>query len=189
MKRTAELQTANAKLEQLSIRDGLIGLFNRRAMENKLTELHMLSQRYGNPYSLILIDIDHFKNDNHALGHVQGDEALQRVSGLIEATIRTSDSAFRYGGEEFLIALPETSHDSIRLAAERLRQNFETEAIPHPDSSTASVITISLGLAVVTPAQLSSYPSWEEVAEEANRALCRAKQGGRNSAAGANQRD
>ncbi len=75
MDRTAELQAANEKLEQLSIRDGLTDLLNRRAMSEKLSELHTLSRRYGNSYGVILIDIDHFKNYNDTLGYVQGDES------------------------------------------------------------------------------------------------------------------
>ena len=83
MERTAELQAANAKLEELSIRDGLTGLLNRRAMTEKLEHLHDLSQRYGSPFSVILLDIDHFKSYNDALGHVQGDEAIREIAELL----------------------------------------------------------------------------------------------------------
>lgn len=187
MKRTVELLTANAKLEQLSIRDGLTGLLNRRAMGDKLTELHILSRRYGNPYSVILTDIDHFKNYNDALGHIQGDVALKRISKLLERSIRESDSVYRYGGEEFLIAMPETGHDSAGHVAERIRSEVEREAIPHPESSCASVVTLSLGHAVITGANASDYATWEEVVEQADRALYRAKQGGRNCVVGSNE--
>ena len=83
MERTAELLKANQKLEELSIRDGLTGLLNRRAMTEKLVELHTRTQRYGNSYSVVLMDIDHFKNYNDSLGHVQGDEALRTISKLL----------------------------------------------------------------------------------------------------------
>ncbi len=106
MARTAELQAANAKLEALSLSDGLTGLLNRRAMAAKLEELHDLSRRYGNAYSVILLDIDHFKQYNDTLGHLAGDEAIRRIAKRLRSAIRGSDHAYRYGGEEFLVAMP-----------------------------------------------------------------------------------
>lgn len=184
MARTAELQAANAKLEELSIRDGLTGLLNRRAMSDKIEDLHGLCRRYGNPFSVILLDIDHFKNYNDALGHIQGDQALREIAILIEESVRTADSVYRYGGEEFLIALPETDQDAVRTVANRVREAIEAHAIPHPDSSTGPHLTISLGHTSVTRHTVARFAEWSEIVEEADQALYRAKQGGRNRVEG-----
>ncbi|MGB0619139.1 MAG: diguanylate cyclase [Myxococcota bacterium] len=180
MERTAELQAANAKLEELSIRDGLTGLLNRRAMTKKLEHLHDLSQRYGNPFSVILLDIDHFKSYNDALGHVQGDEAIREIAELLHDSVRTSDTVYRYGGEEFLIAMPETDHESALAVAQRIRQETEARALPHPNSPTGPVITVSLGHTSVTCHNVEQFDVWNDVVEDADKALYRAKQGGRN---------
>lgn len=184
MARTAELRAANAKLEELSIRDGLTGLFNRRAMAEKLDELHGCSRRYGSPYSVILLDIDHFKNFNDSLGHVQGDQALRDLSRLLEASVRTLDFVYRYGGEEFLIVMPETDHESVRPVAERIRERVEASALPHPQSSTGPFVTVSVGHASVTRHNIDRFAEWTDVVESADKALYRAKQSGRNRVEG-----
>ena len=186
MKRTAELQAANAKLEELSVRDGLTGLLNRRAMSEKLDELHQLTRRYGNNYSIILLDIDHFKNYNDTLGHVMGDDAIRSIAQLLNDCVRTSDVVYRYGGEEFLIAMPETESDSADLVAERIRAATEAAAIPHPDSTAGDVVTVSIGHTSVTRHNIVEFSAWTEVVEEADRALYRAKDGGRNRVVGSN---
>jgi diguanylate cyclase (GGDEF)-like protein len=127
------------KLEDLSIRDGLTGLLNRRAMSYELDELHTLSKRYGNAYAVILVDIDHFKNYNDTLGHVQGDEAIRAISKLLVTAVRTSDNVYRYGGEEFLIAIPETGFETVAVVAERIRASVENAAIHHPESTAATL--------------------------------------------------
>lgn len=184
MARTAELQAANAKLEELSIRDGLTGLLNRRAMTEKLDELHALSRRYGNPYSVILLDIDHFKNYNDTLGHVQGDEALREIAKVLGESVRTLDWVYRYGGEEFLIVMPETDHAAVLPAANRVRECIEARALPHPDSSTGPYLTISVGHTSVTRHNIERFPRWADVVEHADEALYRAKQNGRNRVEG-----
>ena len=184
MERTAELLEANQKLEELSIRDGLTGLLNRRAMTEKLVELHTRTQRYGNSYSMVLMDIDHFKNYNDSLGHVQGDEALRTISKLIVDAVRTLDLVYRYGGEEFLIAMPETGSGNVHLAAERIRAHVEHAALPHPQSTAGNVVTLSVGYAVVTLENIQDFESWEKVVVKADSALYRAKQAGRNRVEG-----
>ncbi len=180
MARTAELQAANAKLEALSLSDGLTGLLNRRAMAAKLEELHDLSRRYGNAYSVILLDIDHFKQYNDTLGHLAGDEAIRRIAKRLRSAIRGSDHAYRYGGEEFLVAMPETGDESV---AERIRRSTEALAIPHPASSTAAIVTVSIGHASVGSGAAGEAHDWQDVVGRADRALYRAKQLGRNRVA------
>ena len=187
MERTAELEEANAQLEKLSVSDGLTGLLNRRAMSEKLDELHELSKRYGNDYSLILLDIDHFKGYNDTLGHVAGDYALTRVAKLLRDAIRSSDSAYRYGGEEFLILMPETDDESVESVAERIRSSTEALAIPHPDSSAGRVVTVSVGHTSVSGREAAACDSWKEIVETADRALYAAKQRGRNRVVGSNE--
>jgi diguanylate cyclase (GGDEF)-like protein len=180
MARTSELMAANAKLEKLSLRDGLTGLLNRRAMAAKLGELHSLCQRYGNEYSVILLDIDHFKLFNDSQGHLQGDSALEQVAGALEDSIRVSDSVYRYGGEEFLAALPETDGKSAMQVAERIRDRIAALKIPHTESPTADFLTVSLGLTHLASRESAAQGSWEDVVERADRALYRAKRNGRN---------
>ncbi len=180
MARTAELLTANAKLEELSLRDSLTGLLNRRAMAAKLGELHSLYQRYGNPYSVILLDIDHFKLLNDTRGHLWGDAVLEQISAALAESVRVSDSIYRYGGEEFLAALPETTGEDAKLVAERIRTKIVELQIPHPQSETADVVTVSLGFAQVHSGEVASKGTWEQLVERADRALYRAKQTGRN---------
>ncbi|MEM9174387.1 MAG: diguanylate cyclase [Myxococcota bacterium] len=187
MARTAELQAANAKLEELSIRDGMTGLLNRRALTEKLDELFELSRRYGTAFSVILLDIDHFKNYNDTLGHVQGDEAIRSIAKLLEESIRTSDSVYRYGGEEFLVVMPETGRGSVEPVAERIRAKTEALALPHPDSTAGPVVTVSLGHTSVMRHTIERFAGWEEVVEEADKALYRAKQTGRNRVEGPNE--
>jgi len=180
MARTAELQAANDQLQELSLSDSLTGLLNRRAMSRKLEEMHALARRYGNAYSVLLIDIDHFKHYNDTLGHVEGDDALRKVASQLEATVRTSDSIFRYGGEEFLAVVPHTVNASVEMVAERMRHGIESLAIPHPGSATAPVVTISIGYASVTADEIGGLPTWRDLVERADRALYRAKESGRN---------
>lgn len=187
MARTAQLQSANAKLEALSRKDSLTGLLNRRAMTGKLEELHELSRRYGSRYSVIIADIDHFKLYNDTQGHVAGDAALKAVAEVLEEGIRISDSVYRYGGEEFLIALPESDTRSAVLAAERIRGKLATRAIPHPGSPVGDVVTLSLGVAESTNAETARAESWECVVERADQALYRAKQGGRDCVVESNE--
>ena len=187
MARTAELRAANEKLERLSRHDGLTGLLNRRAMTARLEELHSLCERHGNPYAVILMDIDYFKLFNDSQGHLQGDAVLEAIGTSLEDSIRIADSVYRYGGEEFLAALPETNADDAKLVAERIRANIAALAIPHPESPIADFVTLSLGVAVVDAERVSRIPRWEDVVECADRALYRAKQKGRNCVVGWNE--
>lgn len=178
--RTAELQEANQKLEELSIRDGLTGLLNRRAMTLQLEERYAISNRYGNAYSVILCDIDHFKILNDTLGHLEGDRILREVSNILQNSVRTSDFLYRYGGEEFLIVLPETGEQGALWVAERMRHAVEEARIAHPNSSTGSWTTLSFGVSEAMPFEPEGIEHWTETIGRADRALYRSKEEGRN---------
>ncbi|MBK7949506.1 MAG: GGDEF domain-containing protein [Deltaproteobacteria bacterium] len=178
--RTAELRAANARLEGLSRQDGLTGLGNRRAMEERLGEIHGMACRYGNPYALILIDIDHFKLFNDSQGHLAGDEVIRSVSAALREAVRAVDSVYRYGGEEFLILLPETDGHGAALVTERVRAAVAGRALRHPASPTAPHVTVSLGYTEVPTPEAARQLSWEDVVRRADEALYGAKQRGRN---------
>lgn len=178
--RTAELREANSKLEELSVRDGLTGLLNRRAMTLQLEEFFEVSNRYGNDYSVILCDIDHFKNLNDALGHLDGDRVLREVADILADSVRASDLTYRYGGEEFLIALPETREEGAYGVAERMRSAVEGAQIPHPNSSVGKFVTLSFGLSEARRIQHKGAEPWLETVDRADRALYDAKESGRN---------
>ena len=180
--RTSELKAANARLEELTRTDSLTGLLNRRAMGERVEELHAIARRHGNPYSLILLDIDHFKLYNDSLGHPAGDDVLRQMASIFRAALRTSDSAYRYGGEEFLILLPETDARGTALVAERIRATVAGRSIPHPASTTARHITVSLGFTEIATGETAQSLSWQDVVSRADQALYRSKQGGRNRA-------
>lgn len=183
--RTADLQRANHQLEELAVRDGLTGLLNRRAMTLQLEKLSAVTMRYGNPYSVILCDVDHFKGLNDTLGHLEGDRVLREVSAVLEESVRASDLVYRYGGEEFLIALPETKEDGAIRVADRMRRAMEDAQIPHPESSASEWVTLSFGVSQVG----SSTETVPETIERADRALYKAKEDGRNRVVGATEID
>ena len=180
MKRTAALQAANARLEEISIHDSLTGLLNRRSLDDRLGELHALTRRYRNPYSVLMADIDHFKAYNDSQGHIAGDEALVALSRLLEKAVRESDSVFRYGGEEFLITMPETDAEGARLVGERIQSLLAERAIPHVSSETAPWLTVSIGIVTIDHSNVRSFDEWTDVVEAADRCLYRAKETGRN---------
>jgi two-component system cell cycle response regulator len=162
------------KLEQLATFDSLTGLYNRRATLGKLRELINLANRYKEDFSLIMLDIDHFKRVNDRYGHLIGDSVLEEIATIICRNIRETDIVGRYGGEEFIIVLPKTDLSSAWVVAERLRTIIEKAEMKE---STGSVfaITVSQGLA-----------SWERdedaysLISRADEALYKAKEKGRN---------
>jgi diguanylate cyclase (GGDEF)-like protein len=153
--------------------DALTGLGNRLRLAEDLELLRGRVERYGHAYCAALFDIDDFKGYNDHRGHAAGDDALRAVAGALQREIRTGDAVYRYGGEEFLVLLPEQTTESALLAAERLRAAVEQLRIPHP---AGGVVTVSAGVAGLA----DSLASPEELFELADRALYRAKEGGRN---------
>jgi two-component system, cell cycle response regulator len=171
-----ELEGLNHELTAIARRDPLTGLRNRRALQEDLDLLEAQVSRYGHRYCMALLDIDLFKSYNDAFGHQAGDRILQAVAALLKAEARGGDSLYRYGGEEFLCILPEQALATGTLALERMRSSLERLAILHPDNP-LGVLTFSAGVAMLDPDHTRSA---SEVLKEADDALYRAKQLGRN---------
>lgn len=165
------LVEANQRLAALASQDGLTGLKNRRAFEERMTEELARIRRSGQPVSLLLLDIDHFKAFNDSFGHPRGDEVLRTVARLFSRAIRDSDVAVRFGGEEFAVILPNTGVGGAQDIGERLR--LLIASAPWEDRP----ITVSVGAAT---AESTSEVTLGELIEQADRALYRSKQAGRN---------
>lgn len=173
-----KLQEANELLQRLSTVDGLTGIANRRAFDQKLNMEWSNSRRNFMPLSLIMMDIDFFKAYNDTYGHQGGDECLQKVAVAIQNTIqRNADLVCRYGGEEFAAILPETDEDGARFVAEKIRQVIEDLGIPHTGSKISPSVTLSLGIATMIP-DGNRVPA--DLLAAADQALYQAKQSGRN---------
>ena len=165
----------------LAYHDSLTGLHNRRSFNRQFERLWRQAQRDGKPLALLLCDIDHFKAYNDCYGHQAGDAALQRVGMLIEqAARRPLDMGVRLGGEEFALLLFDIAADEARQRAEALRQSLEAAAIAHRGSDSAEVLTMSIGVACLTPGVQAEL---EQLYEQADRALYEAKALGRNQVA------
>ncbi len=176
----AELGRYRAELAKLARTDALTQLANRRSLEEDLRMLDARSQRYGRPYCVAICDVDHFKTYNDTLGHQAGDEALRAVAAKLAAEVRASDGVYRYGGEEFVLVLPEQSLQTARAAVERVRAAVEQLAIPHPGRGPGGVVTMSFGIAGFRPGLTTTA---EDLLEQADAALYEAKEAGRNRVA------
>ncbi|TRO20886.1 GGDEF domain-containing protein [Ectopseudomonas mendocina] len=165
----------------LAHHDSLTGLHNRRSFNRQFERLWRQAQREGISLALLLCDIDHFKAYNDCYGHQAGDAALQRVGALIEqAARRPLDMGVRLGGEGFALLLFDISADEARLRAEALRHSLEEAGIAHRGSGSADVLTMSIGIACLSP---DSQPELSLLYEQADRALYEAKAFGRNRVA------
>jgi len=173
----AELARHRAELAHLARHDPLTGLGNRRSLQEDLAVLHARSQRYGRGYALAMCDIDRFKAYNDTHGHQAGDRALRAVAATIAQEIRGGDSVYRYGGEEFLLILPEQTLDTALVAVERVRSAVQRLAIPQPAAEPGDRLTLSAGIAAYDPGEA---PTAEELLQRADAALYRAKAAGRN---------
>lgn len=161
------------RLKQLASRDPLTQLGNRRDMTTSVAREVSRAQRFGQTFSMLVVDIDHFKQINDRYGHSTGDDVIRGVASQIRDCLRTYDCAFRYGGEEFVVLLTQTSATPAAQIAERLRRQIENKV--GIDSNPEHNVTVSIGLAEFIPTQTA-----EDLFNRADRALYQAKAGGRN---------
>jgi len=167
----------SAHLKTLAITDGLTGLFVYRYFKIRIQNEFSRATRYNLNLSLIIIDIDHFKNINDTYGHQQGNSVLRSLSDILKKASRKADILVRYGGEEFCIILPHTTQKGVIIYAERLRKEVEDFDFKLPNSNKTLKITISLGAATSPHAKIKSS---EELTKFADMALYKAKESGRN---------
>ncbi|HTH39966.1 MAG TPA: GGDEF domain-containing protein, partial [Rhodocyclaceae bacterium] len=140
------LQKSEERYRQLSTTDSLTGLGNLRSCYEHLEREMARSRRYTSPLSVLLFDVDNFKEYNDTWGHMEGDAALKALAGCVLGNQRVSDSAFRYGGEEFVIILPETTLDQAEILAERIRIDYAGTLLTPAENVTVSC-TVSIGIA------------------------------------------
>lgn len=171
-----KLERSRVELREQAVTDPLTGLHNRLVLADDLDRLHQLSVRHGRHYALAMCDIDHFKQFNDTYGHQAGDQALQALGTVLAGFGRREDSAYRYGGEEFLLMLPEQSAEPAVAVLQRLRTAVEGLGIRHTGSP-HRVLTISAGVAAFAP---GSPLDAQGVLHAADVALYEAKAAGRN---------
>ena len=178
-----ELVSKNKLLEQLSTTDPLTGLRNRRYLTEVLSVEFLRAKRYHTPLSVVMADIDHFKHVNDRHGHATGDSVLESVGAILKRRLRGSDHGGRYGGEEFLMVLANADAEGAAIFAERLRQEVEGAELGG-ESGVAIRVTLSLGVATLA----SQHETPGDLVSQADEALYRAKEGGRNRVASAEPR-
>lgn len=172
------LEKANLELQRLATLDSLTQIANRRCLDEYLRREWRRAVREQTPLSLILCDIDYFKNYNDSYGHQAGDDCLQQVAEALSRTVkRTSDLVARYGGEEFTVILPNTPVEGAMQIAGLIQQNLQTLKIVHPDSVVNEYITLSIGVTSTVP---SPQDTPEKLINMADNALYEAKREGRN---------
>jgi len=168
------------ELEELSFKDGLTGIANRRMFDTILEREWANARRLRQPLSLIILDIDYFKQYNDRYGHLRGDDCLKRVArALTAAAQRPRDFIGRFGGEEFVLVLPETDPGAARKIAQRCRDLIYELHIPHENSSAGATLSISLGVGTVVP---TAHMEQMAFIEQVDKLLYRAKQNGRDRA-------
>ncbi|MES9972220.1 MAG: diguanylate cyclase [Candidatus Thiodiazotropha sp.] len=176
----SERKKLKEELLHQATHDALTGLFNRREIENLLDHTFSQAKRYGRDLSVCMIDIDHFKLINDTHGHRAGDEALKNLAQVLEQKTRSADMAGRYGGEEFVVVLTETSLLGAMRWAEQLRATIESTPITLNESNTPMNLTVSIGVASISYAIDNS----DQLMDRADRALYLAKGSGRNKVIG-----
>lgn len=173
-----QLETEKKAAQFNANTDSLTGLASRRYFDELLNFEFYRLKRSGSPMSLIMLDVDYFKDYNDAYGHLAGDDCLRQIGSTLKTYVgRMTDIAARYGGEEFVALLPDTGKDGALALAERLRKKVEALAIPHSESDISEFVTISLGVVTVFASRLDSP---EQIVALADEAMYDAKRGGRN---------
>ncbi|OAN57657.1 diguanylate cyclase [Sphingomonas sp. TDK1] len=172
-----ELAKMQRKLEALSFEDGLTRIANRRRFDERLETYWEAARRSGRPLSMILLDIDHFKGFNDRYGHLHGDECLVAVAAALKALGREEDVIARFGGEEFVLLLPDTDESVALEIARRCCRAVEGLEIPNAASDCSPFVTASLGVSTVTPLEGALA---RDFCEDVDRLLYGAKRNGRN---------
>jgi diguanylate cyclase (GGDEF)-like protein len=174
------IEQLNRRLHEQARRDSLTGLANRLQLAEDLDALLGRVERYDHTYCLALCDIDRFKSYNDTYGRLAGDEVLRTIARTMQETCRAGDAAYRYGGEEFLVLLPEQTLNSASSAMNRLRKEVESLALAHTANEPMGLVTISVGVSVLG---LRHGAGVDAALREAHSALYRAKEAGRNCVA------
>jgi diguanylate cyclase (GGDEF)-like protein len=169
---TQERNKMLEQLKELSITDDLTKLYNSRYFYQQLQNEIKRFYRYHRPLSLLLIDIDHFKYYNDTYGHLEGDKILFKIGGLISSCLRAMDTAYRYGGEEFTVILPETSCEAALIVAERILRTVRTTFF---DENSGTKITVSIGVS-----EYADSESMNDFIRRTDKAMYVAKAKGRN---------
>jgi diguanylate cyclase (GGDEF)-like protein len=169
-----QLKEDIVKLRELAETDFMTGLMNRRSFLAVAEDSFAFSRRYRRSMAALMIDIDHFKKINDTHGHAAGDDAIRHVAETIGGSIRTTDKAARFGGEEFVVLLREIDQETAILLAERIRKSIEAAVVRHGDTTIA--MTVSIGLALFADRDRDV----QDVIERADQALYVAKKSGRN---------
>jgi|GEM_PF-2015158 len=169
----AKLHTLNERLEQLSVTDGLTGLFNHRHFWHLMNDQLGRVDSYTGKLGLVLLDIDNFKQVNDQFGHSTGDRLIQRISEILKETVRETDLVARYGGEEFAVLLPDIGHSGLLLVSEKIRCAVEQTVFKVPETDITISITISVGVSLFAGDR-------KEFFNAADRALYTSKAEGKN---------
>lgn len=176
--RERKLREQALELESQTLVDGLTGIANRRRFDIHLDDEFRRAKRNGSPLSLIMIDVDSFKDYNDNYGHQRGDSCLARIAAALNGLLnRSRDLVARYGGEEFTVILPDTGEDGALQVAEAMRAEVETLQLPHAYAAVGHFVTISLGVSTLVPDQ---HATTGGLIHAADRALYQAKRSGRN---------
>lgn len=170
-----KIHAKRRELEALSMTDDLTGLFNHRAMQQRLRDEFMRAQRYNEPLSVLMIDVDHFKLINDQHGHIFGDRVLSTLAQVIQASVREIDICARYGGEEFMVILPQTHFTGSLTVAERVWRAVSQHDFREGDTS--HCLTISVGISFYPNKNVQGV---EQLIAFADEALYQAKKSGRN---------
>ena len=173
--RLLELRQSKEQLQKMALTDPLTKLGNRATFDMSIKQAAARTSRSGNPYSLLMIDLDYFKNFNDTYGHQAGDSILQLVANAIKVSARDADICCRYGGEEFAVILPDTKAKNAEVLAERIHKQVAEVSAEQP--SKCMPITVSIGISCANR-RSNSHPT--HLIEEADQALYRAKENGRN---------
>jgi len=175
-KNAVELESLNTQLREIAVRDGLTGLFNHRHFRECLDNEIKHSQRHGRTFSLVFLDVDHFKKFNDTNGHLLGDKVLRDLGRVIRASARSSTVAARYGGEEFVLLLRDCEKPGAQVVAEHLRKTVEEQPFEGRESQPGGRVTLSLGVATYA----EDGEDGVALIAAADRALYQAKKAGRN---------